>query len=143
MSYRDWRASWATTRPPPEDLTDPFLSTDPLDQLAVGRSGAGPYAVTTGPDGALWVTLVHAGQIARVTVAGSVALHQLDSPTCQPSQITTGSDGALWFTRMGDDSIGRITPDGQVSLLPGDAWQRSLRHHDRPGRCHLVHGTER
>ncbi len=32
--------------------------------------GSGPYALAAGPDGALWATLVHAGQIARVSVDG-------------------------------------------------------------------------
>lgn len=31
---------------------------------------SGPYALTAGPDGALWCTLVHAGAVARLTPDG-------------------------------------------------------------------------
>ena len=86
--------------------------------IPVGSPGAGPYALTTGPDGALWVTLVHSGQIAQVHLDGDVVLHDLGAPDCRPSQIAVGVDGALWFTRMGDDRIGRITTDGQASSIP-------------------------
>src|ERR1700710_446798 len=89
------------------------------DLVPVGLPGAGPYALTTGPDGALWVTLVHSGQIAQVRPDdGAVRLHDLGAPDCRPSQITVGADDALWFTRMGGDRIGRITTDGQTSSTP-------------------------
>ena len=74
--------------------------------------GSGPYALAAGPDGALWVTLVHTGQIARVGVDGETETHDLGAPGCRPSIIVAGSDGALWFTRGGDDRIGRITTTG-------------------------------
>ena len=86
----------------------------PLEAVPVGADGSGPYAVTTGPDGALWVTLIHAGQIARVSLDGTVRVHPLDSPTCQPAQLTVGPDKALWFTRSGD-AIGRITTRPRAS----------------------------
>ena len=76
----------------------------------------GPYALTVGPDGAMWVTLVHSGHIARVPASGSaadVALYPV-GPDTRPSIITTGPDGALWFTRTGDDRIGRITVTGEM-----------------------------
>jgi streptogramin lyase len=53
-------------------------------ELAVAEPGAGPYGVAAGPDGALWVTLVHAGDLARVTTAvgedGGLRHHDLPSP---------------------------------------------------------------
>lgn len=97
--------------------TDRMGSLGPIRQVPVGAVGAGPYAITAGPDGALWITLVHAGQIARLDPAGRLDIHELDSPTCRPAQITTGPDGALWFTRPGDDRIGRTTPSGNVTEL--------------------------
>jgi virginiamycin B lyase len=68
----------------------------------------GPYALAAGPDGALWVTLVHGGAIARVTTDGHVRVFPV-APGCRPSIITAGPDGAMWFTRNGDDRIGRIS----------------------------------
>src|ERR1700710_3123365 len=88
------------------------------DTIRVSGPSAGPYALTAGPDGALWVTLVHSGQIARGHPGGDVQVHDLGAPGCRPSQITLGTDDALWFTRMGDDRIGRITADGQTSSVP-------------------------
>src|SRR5215831_14589556 len=90
-----------------------------IKELSVGSQGSGPYALTAGPDGALWITLVHAGQIARLEPdGGGVDIYELDSATCRPSQITTGPDRALWFTRSGDDRIGRITSSGEATAFP-------------------------
>lgn len=116
--------------------------------VPVGDPGAGPYALTTGPDGALWATVIHAGQIARADPAGGVVLHTLDSATCRPSQIVAGADDALWFTRAGDDRIGRITLDGTatsfavdpgsapfgITSAPGDALWFTAMGSDRIGR---------
>ncbi len=99
----------------------PWPPTAPLMtavQVPVGGAGAGPYALVAGPDETLWITLIHAGQIARLKPGGLPELHQLDPATCRPSQIVTGADGALWFTRSGDDRIGRITVDGEESSFP-------------------------
>ena len=89
-----------------------------VELVEVGAPGAGPYALARGSDGALWVTLVHAGQIARVSGDRSVTLHQLEPADCRPSQITAAADGALWFTRTGDDRVGRITVDGAITSFP-------------------------
>ena len=56
---------------------------------------SGPYGITTGPDGALWITLVNAGAIARLGVDGQVRTFPLDDASCRPSIITAGPDGAL------------------------------------------------
>ncbi|MFI6774872.1 hypothetical protein [Nocardia sp. NPDC050412] len=76
-------------------------------------TGDGPYAITTGPDDALWYTLVHSGHIGRLAPGGEPENHQLD-PGCGPTIITPGPDGALWFTEYQAHRIGRITTDGAV-----------------------------
>ena len=58
-----------------------------MDGLAID---GGPYALTTGPDGALWVTLVHAGEVARVGMDG-----REDGPA-RSAGVQTGSD---WTSR--------------------------------------------
>ena len=83
-----------------------------IEEYAV--PGAGPYAVTAGPDGALWFTLVHSGQIGRLVPGGSPTVHQLD-PEAGPTIIVTGPDGALWFTEYRAHRIGRITTGGTVT----------------------------
>ena len=81
--------------------------------LKVQRDG-GPYALAAGSDGAMWVTLVHGGAIARVSSAGEVTTYSVGE-CARPSIIAAGPDGALWFTCSGDDRIGRITTAGELS----------------------------
>jgi virginiamycin B lyase len=75
----------------------------------------GPYAVAAGPDGAVWVTLVHGDRIARVTVEGEVTT--FDAGT-RPTLITPGPDGALWFTRA--DAVVRMTTGGELTVFELD-----------------------
>lgn len=79
--------------------------------------GTGPYALTTGPDGALWFTLVGSGEIGRLdTGTGGTDLFPV-GPDTAPTIITSGPDGALWFTEYGAHRIGRITVDGEVTHI--------------------------
>src|SRR5687767_941392 len=83
-----------------------------ISEVPVADQEAGPYGATTGPDRALWFTLVHSGNIARLMPGDDVTTHTLNSMGCGPSLITSGPDSALWFTRNRDHRIGRITTDG-------------------------------
>ena len=76
----------------------------------------GPYALAAGSDGAMWVTLVHRGAIARVSAPGDLEVYPV-ADDCRPTIITAGPDGALWFTRAGDDRIGRISTAGQLDAF--------------------------
>jgi streptogramin lyase len=72
-----------------------------------------PIAVTSGPDGNLWVT--NSLGIARVTPAGAIT--QLWFPAQEaPLTIITGPDGNLWFTRNSPNHIGRLSPSGAFSF---------------------------
>lgn len=84
-----------------------------IEEFTLAGSGSGPYALTTGPDGALWFTLVHSGGIGRLVPGGILTHHQLD-PDCGPTIIAVGPDDALWFTEHRAHRIGRITLDGKV-----------------------------
>lgn len=86
-----------------------------IEELPV--PGSGPYAITTGQDGALWYTLVRSGQIGRLAPGNDPEHHQLD-PECGPTIIANGPDGALWFTEYKAHRIGRITTDGAVAEFP-------------------------
>ena len=98
----------------------------------------GPYALAAGPDGAMWVTLVHSGSIARVTNGGDVTVYPV-GPQSRPSIITAGPDGAMWFTRTGDDRIGRITTAGELTAFEIGGGQRAVRHHRGRGWRAVVH----
>jgi virginiamycin B lyase len=76
------------------------------------------FNVTTGPDQALWLTLIHSGQVARLSPGGDLDSYQAGPSSGRPSIITTGPDGALWFTLNQADAIGRITTSGDVSAFP-------------------------
>ncbi|MFF2761690.1 virginiamycin B lyase, partial [Streptomyces albidoflavus] len=39
-----------------------------VTEIAVAEGQDGPYGITTGPDGALWLTFVRSGRIARFTL---------------------------------------------------------------------------
>ena len=96
--------------------------------LSAGPPGSGPYALTAGPDGRAWITLVHAGQIARLQTDGRLDAYPPDSDTCRPSQITTGARTApWWFTRSGDARIGRITTSGAATAFPVPEGERAVR----------------
>jgi virginiamycin B lyase len=77
---------------------------------------AHPTGITTGPDGALWVTA--AGQVYRISAAGEITRYPLPEPDKRAAwKITAGPDGALWFTTTNAE-IGRMATDGSVEIYP-------------------------
>jgi virginiamycin B lyase len=87
--------------------------------------GVAATSITTGPDGALWVTDVGDNSIDRITTSGVITKYA-DPTIANPEDVTTGPDGALWFTNYGNctpscGSIGRITTAGSVSNFTSPA----------------------
>jgi virginiamycin B lyase len=82
--------------------------------------GAGPYGITTGPDGALWFTEFFDNEIGRMTATGCNVTQYPAGPVENQSAygITSGPDGALWFTEFTDSAIGRMTTAGVVTTYP-------------------------
>jgi virginiamycin B lyase len=80
-----------------------------------------PKSVTSGPDGALWVTGYSSpsvNDIARITTAGAITWYSMPQGS-SPVEITAGPDGALWFTdSIEGGGIGRITTAGVVTEYP-------------------------
>ncbi len=76
-------------------------------------------SITTGPDGALWLTDAWNSTIDRMTTTGSLTEFPINITGSQPITITTGPDGALWFTDSlvgaANGFIGRLTTSGQLS----------------------------
>ena len=77
----------------------------------VGYGLSSNQAITTGPDGNLWVA--SGARMARVTPTGDVTIF----PAPAASDVAPGPDGTVWFTSP--SGVGRITPAGVVSLFPG------------------------
>lgn len=84
------------------------MTTRTVEEYAVSGRDSGPYAITTGPDGALWFTMVQSGQIGRLVPGQKPTSHQI-APDSGPTVISNGPDGALWFTQYRAHRIGRIT----------------------------------
>ncbi len=84
-----------------------------------------PVALTTGPDGALWVADdidQDAGQnaIARITKSGkrtATFYYQADAAPAF-ADIASGPDGALWLSDSGDVQIVRLTRGGTFTFFP-------------------------
>ncbi|MFI7635321.1 ATP-binding cassette domain-containing protein [Nonomuraea sp. NPDC049400] len=90
-------------------------------QMLTMIDGGSPYGVATGPDGALWFTLVHEGRVGRMSPGRQPVIHQLDPADGQPTVITPGADGAMWFTEGKGGRVSRITADGQVTSYEADS----------------------
>jgi virginiamycin B lyase len=80
-----------------------------LREFSIADPQAGPYGITTGADGALWLTLIHSGEIARLTVSGEVSRYPAGPATCRPATITSGPDGALWAA-LETGGVARLIP---------------------------------
>ncbi|HEY1249900.1 MAG TPA: virginiamycin B lyase [Thermoanaerobaculia bacterium] len=77
------------------------------------------YAITPGPDGALWfteTTLFNENTIGRITTSGDFTEYPLPDPGAliAASGIVAGPDGRIWFTQAGAQEIGTITTDGET-----------------------------
>ncbi|MET7857550.1 hypothetical protein ABZS81_10015 [Streptomyces sp. NPDC005318] len=59
-----------------------------IEEFAVAEAGSGPYALTSGPDGALWFVEIGAGQIGRITPDGRTTEFPLPDRTSRPHAIT-------------------------------------------------------
>ena len=70
--------------------------------------------VVTGPDGALWFSMLGRNTIGRMTTLGVLTERTLP-PSCMPLGLAVGADAALWFTCLGGNTIGRLTLAGTIS----------------------------
>jgi len=80
-----------------------------VEELRVSDHEAGPYGIVTGPDGALWYTMVYAGRIGRITREGAISRYELPTPSSEPHGITLGPDGALWIA-LETGRLARLRP---------------------------------
>ncbi len=74
-----------------------------------------PYAITEGPDRAVWFTEWSGNNIGRVTAAGALNEYAVPTADSEPAGIAAGPDGALWFTESLGNKIGRITTGGTIT----------------------------
>ncbi|MGI5240935.1 virginiamycin B lyase family protein [Dactylosporangium sp. CA-139066] len=80
-----------------------------IAELPIADRGAGPYGVTTGPDGALWYTGNRDHRIGRVTTDGVATSFATPTPGSGPFGITVGPDGAVWVA-LETGAAARLAP---------------------------------
>ena len=86
-------------------------TTGAITRIATPSEFNDPYALTTGPDGAIWFTESFRNQLGRVVPSTQqVTEYTLPAGATAAYGITVGSDKALWFTEGGSSRIGRIDP---------------------------------
>jgi virginiamycin B lyase len=92
-----------------------------------------PTALTSGPDGALWVADdidqdIGASAIARITTSGkrtaTYSFQNYASPAFE--DIAAGPDGALWIADSGDLQILRMTTAGGFTSFPLQASPQAI-----------------
>ncbi|MHB1207138.1 MAG: Vgb family protein, partial [Rhodospirillaceae bacterium] len=106
----------------------PAFAASTFTEYSIPTASAGPFTITTGPDGALWFTETDAGKIGRITTSGTLTEYTLPlytdplaggSPrSSEPACIVSAPDGNLWFDQGAANRFGRITPDGTVTNFP-------------------------
>src|SRR5687768_1470155 len=75
-----------------------------ITQFPLPAADSAPFAITAGPDGALWFTELGNGlgagnaRIGRITTAGAITELPVPTSSAFLFDITRGPDGALWFT---------------------------------------------
>lgn len=76
--------------------------------------GSDAYAITAGPDGALWFGLDGSNQLGRMTTGGTFAEFSLPEPGATDGSnisigaLTTGPDNNLWFTDDQTPQVGYV-----------------------------------
>jgi streptogramin lyase len=116
---------WFTENDGVAGNNDPFVSritaAGAITKFQLGFGG-GPsdrlLGITSGSDGALWVT-TEVGEIGRVTTSGiSSSFSSGQSQEFFKAGIASGSDGALWYPALATQGMGRITTAGTATLFP-------------------------
>lgn len=87
-----------------------------ITYFPLSTPGAGPNAITPGPDGNLWFTQQLANRIGKISTTGVIlGDFPIPTPGSSPTSIVTGPDGNLWFTEQNVGKIGRIAVDGTIT----------------------------
>ena len=100
---------------------DRCAATGTQSEFPLPAPDSSPAGITTGPDGAVWFTVLStkksAPAIGRIATSGDVTSFALPVEA-NPIQLVAGPDRALWFTDAGTNSIGRITTAGVITEFP-------------------------
>jgi virginiamycin B lyase len=116
------------------------VASEPITEFELSSPGHRPQAITTGPDGNLWVTEVLKHMILKVTPDGKITEFPVPGEKVGVLQgIAAGPDGKIWFTSREENAVRRLTIDGKFdasfelpskatlpkSMTPG-CWPREI-----------------
>jgi virginiamycin B lyase len=91
------------------------ISVQAITEFPIPTAASRPFAITAGPDGALWFTETGGNKIGRITTTGASTEFTIPTAGGGPVGIAAGPDGALWFTEIGGNKIGRIATTGTIT----------------------------
>ncbi|HLE92059.1 MAG TPA: hypothetical protein VI753_12995, partial [Anaerolineales bacterium] len=92
-------------------------------------AGSHPHDVAPAPDGTVWYTAQHSGELGRLDPATGETHHIPLGPGSSPHGVIVGPDGAPWITDSGLNAIVRVDPqteDVQTFPLPADGGYTNL-----------------
>lgn len=73
------------------------------------KQGAKPHAVAADGDGGVWATLWGANQLAHVTAAGELTLHDLPTADSEPHGLAVAPDGTVWVA-LESGALAEVAP---------------------------------
>jgi len=79
-----------------------------MQEYEIPTTASHPYAITSGPGGALWFTESAGNKIGRLSTSGAITEYNIPTPGGNPHGIASTSD-AVWFTEWATNKIGRLT----------------------------------
>lgn len=85
-----------------------------------------PTGITTGPDGALYVTVTFNHRIRKISTAGTGTAGfsgdggpATEAELNSPNRISAGSDGAVYFVGRSNNRVRRVGPNGVMTTIAG------------------------
>lgn len=106
------------TQPP---LVEPTATTpfSPTVQEFDVPAGARPHDVAPAPDGSVWYTAQHSGELGRLDPQTGETRHIALGQGAAPHGVIVGPDGAPWITDSGLNAIVRVDPETEeVEVFP-------------------------
>jgi len=80
----------------------------------VADAASGTYSVACTGDGAVWVSMVHAGAVVRLAPGTREALRLELGDGAQPSQVAAAGHDSVWITDTARDQVLLVGPEGVV-----------------------------
>lgn len=93
------------------------------------QAGSHPHDVAPAPDGTIWYTAQHFGELGRLDPVTGETHHIPLGPGSVPHGVIVDPDGVAWVTDGGQNAIVRVDPqteEVQVFPLPADSGYANL-----------------